>query len=187
LKQMTSDSNEYVRSEAIRYIKELQQDMEDADPEVSTKTSANAKDDFSIEQFAKILKPRPRHHGETDEEYYKDMGFNSTLDVELRFEPRLSNEAWLELSARTADLIENAKDGFRSKMEMSEHAVLSDKYQLPDFETAYRRQTSRPRIERSCGDCREGLTSQSRYHHGRESTRNPLALCLDQLRTRHQP
>ena len=167
LKQMTSDSNEYVRSEAIRYIKELQQDMEDADPEVSTKTSANAKDGFSIEQFAEMLKPklakgwsvaingnkltiqraeetllmsyygvRGQHRGETDEEYYKDMGFNSTLDVELRFEPRLSNEAWLELSARTADLIESAKDGFRSKMEMSEHAVLSDKYQLPDFETA---------------------------------------------------
>ena len=79
---------------------------------------------------------RARLEDETDEEYFKDMGAVATLEVKLEFVPRLSDEAWLELSARNAHLLENGKDGFRNKTELGEHASLVEKYRVPNFETA---------------------------------------------------
>ena len=76
-----------------------------------------------------------RYEDETEAEYNKDVGSNVRLKTMLRFEPRLSDEAWLELSARNADLLERSKDGARNKSELSEFATLAEKYQLPNYET----------------------------------------------------
>ena len=79
---------------------------------------------------------RGRSKGETDAEYYADMGAEFTLDVKLRFAPRLSEKDWMELSAHNADLMETSKNGIRSKTELSEIDRLRQKYQLPRYETS---------------------------------------------------
>ena len=79
---------------------------------------------------------RAKSANETEAEYNKDMGHRQTLDVKLRFAPRLSDEDWMELSGNYADLREVGKNGFKDKTAMSEHARLVDKYQLPSYETA---------------------------------------------------
>ena len=79
---------------------------------------------------------RGRSKGETDAEYYADMGAEFTLDVKLRFAPRLSEKKWMELSAHNADLMETSKNGIRSKTELSELYILRQRYQLPRYETS---------------------------------------------------
>ena len=86
---------------------------------------------------------RPRFADETEAEYLKDIETEYkkdmnpiTLDVKLRFAPRLSDKNWLGLSANLADLMESGKNGFKDKTALREHARLVARYQLPSYENS---------------------------------------------------
>ena len=78
---------------------------------------------------------RSMREGETREQYNENTGTRITPNVTLQFESRLSDAAWLELSAGHADVLERGKDGFRGKTELSEHGALVEKYKLPRYES----------------------------------------------------